>query len=300
VNPEIRRYLDEHGEQYTTDALRQQLTALGLDPLEVIAALREWEEERAKAQARPATAASDVRTFRRWALWLHIGALVAMVVLVVGLNGTAALGLALIGAVVLGLFLAVGWVVSTFIGRALLPRAGLTVALVAPVISALVLGGTCLAIMEAATPTRPRLGVVELQIGPPWDFDGSGSADCFIESGRTSFSIYAENLGTLDGWVVSVSINSYTPPDDPNAPAPAPASGEESGTSMFIAFNPTSESIPAISYTSSVDSEIDLETSAAADSGAITFAGLAPEAETDPNALPSPGPISGTLTWTCE
>jgi hypothetical protein len=299
MKPEIEAYLREHGEKYTTDALQQHLIALGLDPLEVMAALREWEEERAKARARPATGAGDERTFRRWALWLHIGALVAMVVLVVALNGRAALGLALIGAVVLGLFLAVGWVVSGLIGRALLPRAGLAVALVVPLISALVLGGTCLAIMDGMTPTPPRPGFVELQIGAPWDFEGSGNADCFLESGGAGFSIFAGSLGTADGWVVSASVESFVP-REPNAPAPAPASGAESNVSMFIGFNPTSESMSSLGYTNIFSSEVELETSGDGNSGTVTFAGLAPEPETDPEALPGPEPISGTLTWTCE
>jgi len=300
MKPEIEAYLREHGEKYTSDALRQQLIDAGHAPDEVDAALREWEEGRAKARARPATGAGDERTFRRWALWLHIGALVAMVVLVVALNGTAALGLALIGAVVLGLFLAVGWVISGLIGRALLPRAGLAVALVVPLISALILGGTCFALMDAATPTPPRPGVLELQVGSPWDFNESGSAQCYLESAPASFSIYADNLGQLDGYTVSVSVDSFAVSDDPNAPAPAPGSGAESSLGLFIAFNPTSESIPSIGYTNTVDSELELKTSADAASGTITFAGLAPEPETDPDALPGPGPISGTLTWTCE
>jgi hypothetical protein len=175
------------------------------------------------------------------------------------------------------------------------------VALVVPLISALALGGTCLAIMDGMTPTPPRPGFVELQIGPPWDFEGSGSANCFMESGASGFSIFAEDLGTVDGWVVSVSVDSFAARDEPNAPAPAPAaSGAESNVSMFIGFNPTSESMPSLGYTNIFDSEVELETSADASSGTVIFAGLALEPETDPDAVPSSEPISGTLTWTCE
>lgn len=140
MRPEIGAYLREHGARYTTEALRRQLIEAGHDPTDVDAALRETESTRA-----PLLLARQ--TFGRWALWLHVGALVAMVVLVNLTNGAQALGLASIGAVVLGLFLALGWAVSSLIGRALLPRTGLPVALIFPVISALGLGGTCVAVM---------------------------------------------------------------------------------------------------------------------------------------------------------
>jgi hypothetical protein len=140
MKPEIESYLREHGARYTTAALRKRLIDAGHDPAEVDAALQETEAARAPLL-------SDRQTFGRWSLWLHVGALVAMVVLVVIFNGAQALGIALIAAVVLALFLGLGWAVSTLIGRAVLPRTGLAVALIFPLISALGLGGWCLAIM---------------------------------------------------------------------------------------------------------------------------------------------------------
>jgi hypothetical protein len=140
MKPEIEAYLREHGARYTTEALRSRLVAAGHDPGEVDAALQETEVARAPLL-------SDRQTFGRLALWLHVGALVVVVVLVVIINGVQALGLALIAAVVLALFLALGWAVSSLIGRALLPHTGLVVALIVPVVSALALGGWCLSIM---------------------------------------------------------------------------------------------------------------------------------------------------------
>jgi hypothetical protein len=300
MRPEIEAYLRAHGATYTSDALRQRLIEAGHAPDEVDAALREWEGERAGAAGTGAVAGAgeeDRRTFRRWALWLHVGALVAMVVVVVLLNGTEALGIALIGAVVLGLFLAVGWAVSVLIGRALLPRTGLTVALVVPIISALGLGGTCLALMESAIPTPPRQGAVELRIDPPLSFEGSGAADCFIQPEAAGFSILAGDLGTLDGRVVSVSIDSFHAHGDPNAPAPAPGEGS---VNVRIELYAASGSIPPIAYGTTVDSRLEVETSADVGSGTITFVDLAPEPMGPDPAIPSSEPISGTVTWTCE
>lgn len=295
MNPEIRRYLDEHAATYTTEALRRGLLDAGYDPVEVDGALRDREVERAGGSA----GEEDRRTFRRWALWLHVGALVAMVVLVVLLNGTQAFGLALIGAVVLGLCLALGWAVSGLIGRALLPRTGLTVALVVPAISALGLSGTCLALMNAMTPTPPTPGSVELLIEPPLSFEGSGAASCYIQPEASGFSIFAENLGTLDGSVVSVSVDSFEAPADPNAPAPAP--GVEGTLNVYIALNPTSGSRPPAAYGTIFDTRLDLESSADGLSGTITFEGLTPEPVEGPDPeVTGRDPISGTVTWTCE
>lgn len=140
MKPELDSYLREHGGRYTTEALRARLIAAGHDAADVDAALQETEAARVPLL-------SDRRAFGRWALWLHVGALVGTIALVVVLNGMQALGLALIAAVVLALFLGLGWAVSSLVGRALLPRTGLLVALIFPLISALGLGGWCLSIM---------------------------------------------------------------------------------------------------------------------------------------------------------
>lgn len=139
MRPEIEAYLRRHGARYTTEALRSRLIGAGHDPTEVDAALRETEATRAQLL-------SDRQVFGRWAGWLHFGALVATVLLIVLLHGMQAFNAAGNAAVVLGIFLALGWAVTSLIGRALLPRTGLSVALILPVMSALGLGGTCLAV----------------------------------------------------------------------------------------------------------------------------------------------------------
>jgi hypothetical protein len=298
MKPEIEAYLREHGATYTSDALRKALIAAGHDPADVDAAIREWEGARAGEATAAAAGTEDQRTFRNGALGVHVGALVAAFLIVIIQNGTDALGIAVIGAVVLAIFLAVGLAISYLIGRALLPRTGAMVALVVPVISAFALGGTCLAIMDGMIPTPATPGFVELQIEPPLSFEGSGAANCFVHQDAAGVSLFAESLGTLDGRVVSVSVDSYAPPDDQNAPAPAPEPGTD--VSVYIALNSPSGSEMPIAYAPIFSSRLELDASDDRRSGTITFEGLAPEPTEGVDPVPSREPISGILTWACE
>lgn len=293
MKPEIDAYLREHGDRYTSEALRSQLIEAGHDPDDVDAALRERQSERTGG----GSSDEDRRRFRRWTIELYVGTLVAVFLLVIFFNGIEATGLALLGAAVLGLLLVIGWAVTSMIGRALLPRTGMTVALVVPVIAALGLGGTCLAIMDGMIPTPPTPGLVELHIEPPLSFEGSGTADCFIQPNATAFSMYAYDLGTLDGRFVSVSIDSYSLGRDPNAPAPAP--GAEGTLNLRIGLNSNSESVRPAGYGNTVDTSLQVEASANGLSGTVTFDGLASEPMEEPGAPPR-DPISGSVTWTCE
>ena len=153
MNPRIRQYLDDHGATYTPEALRKGLLDAGYDPAEVDAAMSGWNA--AEAGGRDAQAR---QVFGRWALLLHAGALVAVFVLLVALKGTTAIGLALLGCAVLGVALVIGWAISSLIGRALLPGTGAVVALIVPAISAILLGGSCFALLVSAIGTPPRQG----------------------------------------------------------------------------------------------------------------------------------------------
>jgi type IV secretory pathway VirB2 component (pilin) len=205
MNPEIKAYLDEHGATYTPEALRRALVDAGHDPATVDLALREWQANRAGSDH----SKEDRRTFGRWAFALHLGALVAMFALVVLLKGTTAIGLAVIAAVVLGIALLIGWAISSLIGRALLPRVGLVIALVVPLISALALSGTCVALMNASIPTPPRNGSLHLQILPPRTFDRTGMAACYLREGGGGVEVNSQELGTLDGKGVGVNLAWY-------------------------------------------------------------------------------------------
>lgn len=292
MNPEIKRYLDEHGATYTPETLRKGLLDAGYDSAEVDTALRAWEAERAA----PQPDAEGRRTFSRWALWLHVGALVAMVVLLVVLRGPTAIGLALIAAVVLGIALLIGWAISSLIGRVLLPRTGPMIALIVPAISAIALGGSCFALVYPSIQPPPTDGTVQLQILAPRTFDGSGTTACYLGDGRSGVGqIISEEFGTLDG--KSVGVNIYGIGSDPNVPSPA------EGTTLLVYLNPRSEADPPESFSPIFSTRLEVDVAADGLSGTVQFEGLASEPTQGPEGATPSAPtetISGSVSWTCE
>jgi hypothetical protein len=141
MRPEIEAYLQKNGSKYTTKSLRLQLHRAGYDAAEVDAALQETEASRAPQFAQTRALQSQ---FWRSAFLVNVATLALVVVwAVIRGNGSLA-GLV---TVVLGLFLLIGLGLSGLIGRAFLER-GMGVALIAPIIVAVVLGGICAATMS--------------------------------------------------------------------------------------------------------------------------------------------------------
>jgi len=284
MNPEIKRYLDENGGTYTPEALRRGLVDAGHDPVIVDAALREWQADQAGSDR-----GQDVRrTFGRWAFALHSGALVAMFAVILILKGTDAIGIASIAAVVLAIALLIGWAISSLIGRALLPRAGLMIALIVPLISALALGGTCLALMNASIQAPPRNGSVHLQIVTPRTFDGSGAAACYLREGGVQVNS-VDQLGTLEGKGVTLSLAWYDV-----------APKDVSSTYVSISLNSNSETEAPEGYSTISGTRLDVDPSADGLSGTMAVEGLAPEPIERPPGEATPEPISGSVSWTCE
>jgi hypothetical protein len=288
VNPEIERYLDEHGATYTPEALRKGLMDAGYDPAEVDAALQVWQTERTGSEPD----AEGRRTFQRWALGLHGAALVAVFVLLVALKGTNAIGLALLGCAVLAVAMLIGWAISSLIGRALLPGGGVIVALSVPAISALLLAGTCFSLIYTSIGTPPRDGRVQLQIFAPRAFDGSGTALCYVNPGFAGIEVSSQSVGTFDGKTVIVYVSWYG--NDPNTPAPA------SSTSVTINFDAFAEGQLPESFGVIFSSVLEVDAAQDALSGTIGFEGLAMEPTGEPGQPSAPETISGTISWTCE
>lgn len=285
MNPDIKRYLDEHGATYTPEALRKGLLDAGYDPAEVDAALGAWQAERAAPQP-----TEGQRTFGRWALWLHVGALVAMVVLLVALRGYNAIGLAVIGAVVLAIALLIGWAISSLIGRVLLPHTGPVIALIVPAFSAIALGGSCFALMYNSIQPPPTDGTLQLEILAPRTFEGSGAAACFINEGPVGVQVNSENVGTLDGRRVGVYVNWYS--NDPNVPTPAER------TVLSVIVNPESETDPYQEFNVIFSTTLVVDAADDGLTGTVEFEGLT----ADPGEIPSASPemISGSVSWICE
>ena len=286
MDPAIRSYLDEHGATYTRDALRASLVAAGHDPAAVDAALGEWEAERARGGADP----EQGRTFGRWALRLHVAAVVAVFLLLIVLKGTSAIGVALLGCAVLAVALVIGWAISSLIGRALLPATGVILALVAPAISALILGGTCFALLNSLVGTPPRDGTVDLEILAPRSFVGSGDAFCYVGGG--SVQVNSQPLGTLDGKTVSVYLTWYR--DDPNNPVPA------TRTSISVILDATKEGAIPESFGVIFSTKLVVDVAPNTLSGTVKFEGLASEPTGAPGEPSTPAFISGSVSWDCK
>jgi hypothetical protein len=141
MRPEIEAYLQKNGAKYTTTSLRLQLHHAGYDAAEVDAALQETEAARA-----PRFAETKLLRTRFWSsVFLLNVVTLALVVAWVVIRGNGTWALAVV--VVLGIFLLIGLGISGLIGRAFLDR-GIGVALIAPIIFAVILGGICAASMS--------------------------------------------------------------------------------------------------------------------------------------------------------
>jgi hypothetical protein len=298
MRPEIKRYLDENGAQYTSDALRSALLQVGHDPAEVDAALQEWQSEHAGAFV----GEESRRRFRRWTIWLHLGALLVVFVLLSLSFGAQPSGLANAALVtgVLGVLLLVGWYLSWLIGRRLLPRTGIAIALIIPLISALGLGGSCLALMGGISggpaPQPGTVGSMKLHIEPPVSFDGAGGATCFGKQGVAGSSVSAGELGTLDGAIVSVTLEVLAGGGVPDAPRP---SGSGQTVNLMITLYAAKDGSPERGWFVGPDTQISIDTSVDGP-GNVVFKDLMPAETGDPAAPVGAQPISGSVSWTCQ
>jgi hypothetical protein len=291
MRPEIEAYLRQHRARYTTKALREQLTSAGYDAAEVDTALQEWD----RRGTDPASAVIVQRRFWRWAIGLHAAVLVLIAIasLVIGSFATASSG----PLVVLAVALLIGLGISGLVGRGVVQGSGLTAALALPGISALLIGGSCLALGGSyLLRAPPRTGVMELRIDPPLSFNGSGVAYCDSTYGLTTgFAVWAHDLGNLNGSLVGVSLNSSTP---------QVVSGPEAA-GLSITLYPAGEEPPAswspVSYSPIFSTRIELDASADGRSGTLRFEGLEPAfLDKPPGEVPGFDPISGIVTWACE
>ena len=286
MKPGIRQYLEDHGSTYTPEALRKGLLEAGYDPGEVEAAVSGWNALEANAAG-----VAGRHAFSKWALWLHVGSVVAVFLIVVALKGTTAIGTALLGCAVLGVALVIGWLISSAIGRALLPHGGVFIALVVPALSAVLLGGSCLALLASAISTPPRQGTVDLSILAPRAFEGSGGANCYLGGGTVGVQVSSQPLGRLDGKDVSVYVNWYG--DDPNTPTPA------SRTDVSVLLEGSAQGQAPESFNTIFSSQFEVDAAPNALTGVIQFTGLAAEPATEPGPS-SPELISGTVSWDCR
>lgn len=143
MDPKIGDYIREHAGTYTREAIRAQLIAAGHDPERVDAALAR--SQLAHVTDPTAVAAKPTGHYWRWALAIQLVTLVVVTAWVAA--GSDPHGYWSAVAIFLGVSLLVGLAITGSLGKALLPRTGLVIALLLPLASALLLGGVCLNMM---------------------------------------------------------------------------------------------------------------------------------------------------------
>ena len=130
---------------------------------------------------------------------------------------------------------------------------------------------------------------MELQIEPPLAFEGSGVAQCDNFGDTSSFLVWADDVGRLDGSLVSVSLDSAT------------QAATVGGTNLHITLYPQTETEPPVSYSTIFSTRFELDASPDGRTGTLRFEELEPAVgEEPPGGVSGLEPISGTVTWTCE
>ncbi len=304
MDPRIADYIRANRRKYTREVIREQLIKAGHDPAAIDAT---W----AALDAPDPDAVVGEGFWGRFWLFL-IGLNLAVFLLVFLLTGMVN---SVVLAVVLGIALAIGALIAWGIVVATGPtKMGRTTAMaiggVIPLIFALLIGGSCYALVGAIgpPPPPPNSGVMELRIGPPLEFQGSGAAYCQVFEGATGFSVYPQQqLGTINGRPLHASVDSFPVHGGPEGgPAPAPAPGVEGSPNlnMYISLQPRSESDPPQEWFIGQGTEIEIDASPDGLSGMVTFEALE-LVQFEAPAVPDPGvvnggAISGTISWECE
>lgn len=292
MDPRIADYIHANRHRYTRDALRQQLVEAGYEPGEIDATWAALDAPDAD------TTAGEAFWGRFWLFLVGANLVVFLIVgLLTGLFGAPGQGssvLAVILAIALGIGALISWGVVAATGPTKLGRGtALAIGAVIPLLFALLIGGSCYALVGSIgpPPPPPTTGTMEVQIDTPLDFLGSGTATCQAHAETTGYSVFAEDLGAIDDRIVNVSIDAF--PDQPDTTMP--------NVSLFVGLNPQREGgTPGATYVDTGQASIELEASPDGLSGTVSFENLGPEMIERPPGEATVEPISGTITWTCE
>lgn len=300
MDPRIADFIRDNRQRYTREVIRQQLIEAGHDPAEIDAT---W----AALDAPDPDATAGEGFWGRFALFL-VGLNVAVFLLVfLSTSMVNSFVLAVVLAVALSIGALIAWGVVAATGPAQMGRTtAMVIGGVIPLVFALLIGGSCYAMVGAIgpPPPPPHEGVMELEIEPPMSFSGTGAAFCQIQADGLGFSIYSQegSLGTIEGRPVNASVDSFSNEFAPEGgPAPAPAPGGESGQSVnvYVSIMPQTEADPPREWFISPETQFELDAAPDGLSGTVTFEGLQ-GIEFDPDLGAAEGSISGTINWTCE
>ena len=304
MDPRIADFIRANRRTYTREVIREQLIEAGHDPAAIDAT---WA---ALDAPDPDAVVGEGFWGRFWLFLVGLnGAVFLLVFLLTGMVNSVVLAAVLGIALAIGALIAWGIVVAT--GPTTMGRTtAMTIGGVIPLIFALLIGGTCYALVGAIgpPPPPPNSGVMELRIGPPLEFQGTGAAYCQLFEGGTGFSIYPQReLGAIGGRPVHASVDSFPVDGGPEggpAPAPMPGGEERPNLNIYLSIQPRSESDTPQEWFIGQNTELEVDASADGLSGTVTFEGLE-LVQFEAPAQPQPGvvdggAISGTITWECE
>ena len=285
IDPRIADFIREHRGEYTREALIQQLLDAGYARGAIDAT---W----AALDTPDPDSTAEGGFWGRWFLIL-IGINVAVLLLVglatgaifaaerIGLLGILAVALAIGGLIAWGLVAATG---PGRMGRTTATVIGVTI----PLVIALILGGTCYALIGALGPP-PRTGTFVLEVEAPSVLGGSGVATCYLDQVGGGFSVFGQREATP---YVTVSIDTF--PID---------GGQVSGevTNVSISVEPTGATERGETYSNYTGrAELQSEVQRGGLEGTVTFTGLPSDLSGPEVEGPDSEPISGSVSWSCE
>ena len=290
MDPRIADFIAKNQGKYTREAIRQQLIDAGHDPADIDAT---WAILDTPDPEQAGLAGEGF--WPRFFLFL-VGLNVAVFLLVALSTGmlealtTGGGALAGVFAVALGIGALLAWGIVAAVGPAKLGRTtAIVVGGVIPIVFALLVGGSCYALASfIGPPPLPSVsGEMELQIDEPFTFQASGTATCQPTRDLIGYSVYAQNLGSIDGLPVYVSVDAFQPQPGElttNVSIQAFSEGQADTRDWFTT------------------PETNLDDEAAEDglSGSVTFTALTAGNPDASAGGAGGGALSGTISWNCE
>lgn len=302
MDPRIADFIRDNRRRYTREAIRQQLIEAGHEPAAIDAT---W----AALDTPDPDATAGEGFWSRFLLFL-LGlnaAVFLLVFLTTGMVNNFVLAVVLAIALTIGALIAWGVVAAT--GPTKLGRTtAMVIGGIIPLIFALLIGGSCYALVGAIgpPPPPPHEGGMELELEGALTFAGSGAAFCQVQEDGTGFSIYPQegSLGQIEGRPVHASVDSFAigaPEGGEPAPAPErPESGQN--LSVYVSLPQRNESDPPRDWFSTPDTQLEIDVASGGLTGTVTFEALEFMTFDAPDApgVVNEDSISGTITWTCE
>jgi hypothetical protein len=287
MDPRIADYIRANRRRFTKQALTDQLLEAGY--------AREAIDATWAALETPDPDATVGEGF--WSrFWLYlIVANVVVFVAVALLTGMLGSGSGPILAVILGIALAIGgliaWAIVAATGPAKMARAtALAVGAIIPLAFALLIGGSCYALVGASGLSRPApiSGSMQLTLSSPETLAATGAATCAPT--LDGFSVSSDEAGRLDGRPVNISIDV----------GPGPEGAVSPNLSIYLLSDSPAQQ--ELGYTSTASSRLVLDPASGPFAGTLSFTDLEPIEPVDPSASPPLGgeSISGTITWECQ